>query len=287
MRIDLRAGAGAAATGGAAIPGSHGHFPDESFKIGDWDFVAGANELRSDRERKRLEHRAARVLTLLCRNRGQVVSSQAFLEEVWGGRVVSANSLAIVVRDLRHALGDDARKPVYIETVPKRGYRLLNVRSSPGPTAPGAHARRLLPGRGALAISVSILTAAAGCAAVLSSASTPLRSTLAVLETTNATGRADLAPLARASSDVLVSTISRKQKWDISRSGRNAELLLRSRLTLWSGEPSLSMRVERTDGTVLWTAYTTGSEDAMPRQIGSAVAEMDRALARRAVLLDR
>jgi DNA-binding winged helix-turn-helix (wHTH) protein len=38
---------------------------------------------------------------------------------------LSAHSLPIVIGQLRRALGEDARNPQYIETIPKRGYRLL------------------------------------------------------------------------------------------------------------------------------------------------------------------
>ena len=45
-----------------------------SFRIGDWTFSPAANELHRGEARRKLEHRAARTLELLCRRRGSVVS---------------------------------------------------------------------------------------------------------------------------------------------------------------------------------------------------------------------
>src|SRR2546430_2002138 len=101
--------------------------------IGDWRFHAGEDELRRPGERRKLEHRAARTLELLCGRRGEVVSREAILEAVWQGRAVSPNSVAIVISDLREALGDDARSPRHIETVAKRGYRLHAEAAAPKP----------------------------------------------------------------------------------------------------------------------------------------------------------
>src|SRR5438270_13793337 len=44
---------------------------------------------------------------------------------LWPGVIVGEDSLARTVSKLRQALGDDAKAPRYIETIAKRGYRLL------------------------------------------------------------------------------------------------------------------------------------------------------------------
>lgn len=75
------------------------------------------------------------VLVVLHQRAGEVLSSSQLLDEVWGGAAVSGHSVAIVISDLRRALGDDARAPRLIETVPKRGYRLI---ARPG-GAPAGH----------------------------------------------------------------------------------------------------------------------------------------------------
>lgn len=79
------------------------------------------------------------VLALLYARAGAVVSADEILERVWEGRAVSAHSVATVVSELRKALGDDTREPRYIETVPKRGYRLI---AATEPDATGRGRRR-------------------------------------------------------------------------------------------------------------------------------------------------
>src|SRR6056297_178420 len=86
-----------------------------------------SNELRSEQtgDTQRLEPRTMDVLVLLARNAGQVVSRQTFAETVWPGRQVVDDSLSQCISELRKALGDKAREPGYIRTVPKRGYCFL------------------------------------------------------------------------------------------------------------------------------------------------------------------
>ena len=65
------------------------------------------------------------LLCLLASEPGKVFSKQELFDRVWGLEVVEDVTLSRCVSDLRRALGDDARAPRYIETLPKRGYRLI------------------------------------------------------------------------------------------------------------------------------------------------------------------
>lgn len=77
----------------------------------------------------RLEPRVMEVLAVLSRQPGRVVSREELLETVWPGVVVTEHTLSRCIYQLRHELGkiggapDDEYNP--IETLPKRGYRLL------------------------------------------------------------------------------------------------------------------------------------------------------------------
>src|SRR5215217_1243145 len=93
-------------------------------RIGGWEFSPSSGELRRRTDVRRLEPRAARALQLLCEANGAVVSQEQLIAEVWQGRALSDNSVAVVIGQLRRALDDDAREPRLIETIPKRGYRL-------------------------------------------------------------------------------------------------------------------------------------------------------------------
>ena len=85
------------------------------------------------------------VLLYLARNAQRLVLKQELLEEIWTDTTVSDELLRGYIRELRETLGDDAKKPRYIETVPARGYRFLlrvepETDSSPASTrADAAH----------------------------------------------------------------------------------------------------------------------------------------------------
>ncbi|MEM6796608.1 MAG: winged helix-turn-helix domain-containing protein, partial [Acidobacteriota bacterium] len=66
-----------------------------------------------------------KTLALLISRPGRLVTKEEFLERVWGGDAVEEGSLASSISEIRGVLGDDAREPRYIETLPKRGYRLI------------------------------------------------------------------------------------------------------------------------------------------------------------------
>jgi len=72
-----------------------------------------------------LTPRAFDVLLLLLRHAGHVVEKRRLFDEVWKESFVTDNALTKVIKEIRHALGDPADEPHYIETVPKRGYRFI------------------------------------------------------------------------------------------------------------------------------------------------------------------
>jgi predicted ATPase/DNA-binding winged helix-turn-helix (wHTH) protein len=72
-----------------------------------------------------LSPKALAVLWCLASQAGQVVPKATLLDTVWADTVVSEGVLTACIRDLRRALGDDARQPRYIETVHRLGYRFV------------------------------------------------------------------------------------------------------------------------------------------------------------------
>jgi DNA-binding winged helix-turn-helix (wHTH) protein/TolB-like protein len=79
--------------------------------------------LRKAGETVALTPRAFDVLVFLVKNSGRVVEKRELFENVWKESFVSDNALTKIIREIRQAIGDDAARPLYIETVPKRGYR--------------------------------------------------------------------------------------------------------------------------------------------------------------------
>lgn len=74
----------------------------------------------------RLTPRAAAVLRALIRAGDRPLSREALLSEVWGEAEIGDEVLSKAINELRLALGDhDTRRRRFIETIPKRGYRLI------------------------------------------------------------------------------------------------------------------------------------------------------------------
>ena len=88
------------------------------------------------------------LLVHLVQNAGSMVSREQLFDAVWPGVVVSDDTLTQAVTKLRKAFGDNARQPRYIQTVPKRGYRLcaaVSLAPTSPPAPPEASERRMLP----------------------------------------------------------------------------------------------------------------------------------------------
>jgi DNA-binding winged helix-turn-helix (wHTH) protein len=111
--------------------------PAEPFRIGDWVVVPALNRLSRGEESVQLELKLMEVLVHLAGRPGELVSKRELIDLVWQVEVVSDGTLTRAVALLRKALGDDVRHPRYIETIPKRGYRLVApVRAHDGPGLP-------------------------------------------------------------------------------------------------------------------------------------------------------
>lgn len=105
--------------------------PTRPFRLGEWDVWPDRNRIRAvhprsdGRDERTLEPRIMKALVCLASRAGRTVSHQELLEEVWTATNVTTSSISLAISDLRRALDDDARRPRYIETVTKVGYRLL------------------------------------------------------------------------------------------------------------------------------------------------------------------
>jgi len=97
----------------------------ETFRIGVWTVEPALNQVSRSGETLRLEPKAMALLHYLAERPGEVVSREALLAAVWPKVVVGDDSLTQAIIKLRKALGDTPESPTYIQTVSKRGYRLM------------------------------------------------------------------------------------------------------------------------------------------------------------------
>lgn len=239
-------------------------------QIGDWTFSPSSGELRRGDERQALEDRAARLLAVLARERGRVVSQEQLIAEVWKGRALSANSVAVVIGDLRRALGDNARAPKFIETVAKRGYRLAE--RSATPKAPA----RVLFAAGAVTAAGVILI---GGLMVPRLQPLPL---VTIAGVANETGDARYAPLARAVGELVVRDATGAGTMRVSSNAPDHSIALSGKLILWSGHPSVSISATDTvSGEVIWSGIAPGPEDSLPGQVRELMEEFATAVEQR------
>ena len=117
--------------------------------IGDWTVIPATSQLTRDGETVHLTPRAMDLLRVLADHAGEVVNLEQLIDEVWADASVTLDSLYRAVGAIRRALDDDPHEPKYLETIPKRGYRLVaNVRHMPGrgQGKPGIEAIKRLSG---------------------------------------------------------------------------------------------------------------------------------------------
>jgi DNA-binding winged helix-turn-helix (wHTH) protein/TolB-like protein/Tfp pilus assembly protein PilF len=139
-------------------------------QVGEWRVAPASNELRRGPETVRLEPKAMDLLVVLAERAGKVVGREELLSAVWPGVVVGDEVLTQAVIKLRKALGDTPKKPEYIETISKRGYRLIAAVDRAGdlPADELAEAAAVRPAAGPrgwrMAVAAALVVFAAGLA---------------------------------------------------------------------------------------------------------------------------
>ena len=237
------------------------------YQVGHWTFVPSAHELRSGTARVRLQQRASATLSLLCEHAGEVVSRQEIIDRAWGRQHLSPNSVAIVIGDLRRALGTSAGEPGSIETVPKAGYRLIG----------NADAAMPLPKRRPhfLALTAIAITLMIAIGLALT-ALRPHKAQVAFGGIDNATGTNRYAPLVQACSQTVLVALGRhSDQFRIveSPAASGSDYVLQQRWVLWSGAPELVLVARDRSGRTVWSGAVYGNEDQFPAKISDKIAQ--------------
>jgi DNA-binding winged helix-turn-helix (wHTH) protein/Tol biopolymer transport system component len=98
--------------------------------FGEFRVDAAAGQLWRGETAVHLPSRAFDALLYLIEHRDRIVSKSEIITSIWGNVAVTDDSLVNVVSVLRRALGDDRKNPIYIKTIPRRGYRFIGAASS-------------------------------------------------------------------------------------------------------------------------------------------------------------
>lgn len=98
-----------------------------SIRFGVFDFLPKSGELFKAGVRIKLQQQPAQFLLILLQQPGQLVTRDEIRDALWPSEtfVDFEHSLGTAVRKIRAALGDAAENPIFIETIPKRGYRFI------------------------------------------------------------------------------------------------------------------------------------------------------------------
>jgi DNA-binding winged helix-turn-helix (wHTH) protein len=121
------------ATGSA--PGGDGA---SDFRLGDWFVQPGLCRISRDAQTVHLRPKVMEVLVCLAGRAGRLVTRQALIDTVWAREFIADTALARAIFELRRALGDDGAPPRYVETIAKRGYRLVAPVTPAGEVAEAA-----------------------------------------------------------------------------------------------------------------------------------------------------
>ncbi len=172
----------------------------------------------------RLQPQPAKVLALLVRRAGEVITREDLRREVWGDgtHVDFDRGLNFCIAQIRTALGDSAESPRYLQTIPKQGYRFIAPVRLIRPAEAGLHrdpAEAGLPRepaktglyRGAIARSVAaaLVVGILGFAVSRVIARPP---TVVVIPFYDETGLADRGPIAAALGDTVVARLAEGER---------------------------------------------------------------------------
>ncbi|MEZ5549344.1 MAG: winged helix-turn-helix domain-containing protein [Pseudomonadales bacterium] len=95
-----------------------------AFRLGDWLVDPELNQLKKGEETVSLQPKTMDVLVYLAQQTGPL-STEQLLDALWPDKVVVQAVIHQRIALIRRALGDSARSPRYIQTIPGRGYRLV------------------------------------------------------------------------------------------------------------------------------------------------------------------
>ena len=111
------------------MPLSHASPSCRVFRFGPFELSEREGELRKNGAQIRLQDQPLRVLVELLANAGKMVTREDLQQKLWPADTFVDFDVGLntAIRKLRQALGDDADRPHYIETLAKRGYRFIGT----------------------------------------------------------------------------------------------------------------------------------------------------------------
>ena len=97
------------------------------YRFGEFTLDAQQKVLLREGKPLPLAPKVVETLLTLVQNRGRILEKHELMARLWPDTFVEESNLTYTIVQLRKTLGDDARHPRYIETIPKRGYRFISL----------------------------------------------------------------------------------------------------------------------------------------------------------------
>jgi DNA-binding winged helix-turn-helix (wHTH) protein len=122
--------------------------PREIRRFGPFELDIDAGELRRDGRRVKLQPQPFRLLILLTSRPGSLITREEIRSDLWpdGTFVAFDQAVNFAIKQIRDAIGDAADRPVYLETVPRQGYRFVAPIAGNPPASAAAPAAPPGPG---------------------------------------------------------------------------------------------------------------------------------------------
>jgi len=117
-----------------------GESVDGAFRLGSWLVQPSLNTISCNGTSLQLEPKVMSVLVCLVEHPGEAVSKETILQTVWPDTFVGEGVLTRAISELRRVFEDDVKEPRVIQTIAKRGYRLVAQVTPVNGVMPGASA---------------------------------------------------------------------------------------------------------------------------------------------------
>ena len=99
--------------------------PPRTFSLGSWTVDGESNQLITPQQQLTIEPKMMDVLIYLCQHAGETVSAEQLLIACWAGTFYGDSPVQKCIAGLRKKLGCNAKDPTYIETIYRRGYKII------------------------------------------------------------------------------------------------------------------------------------------------------------------
>jgi TolB-like protein/DNA-binding winged helix-turn-helix (wHTH) protein len=270
---------------------------DGDFRLGSWLVQPSLNTVSRNGTTAQLEPKVMSVLVCLAHHPGEPVSKEQLLQTVWPGTFVGEGVLTRSIFELRRVFEDDVKDPRVIQTIPKRGYRLV------APVVPASGAVEVVPVKRdfLMAAAVAILILAGlgyGAYRWLSPTSNSTIDSLAVLPFNNGGGDANTDYLSDGTTESLIGNLARVPKLkvksrnsvfrykgkevDVQKVGNELKVsvIVSGRVTLRGDNVEVSAELtDVRDNTEIWGHHYSGKSTniiSLQQQIAGDIAEQLR-----------